>query len=118
MLVVHPYECWIYPKPPTLCHKIPAFFLLLSYIYISEAPTFLLFFHTKSLESLHNILRYYRHVPYRRTTNTMYSTGYDALLLSSVLRKPSCFENSGWCFDRFEESKLQCFTKLFTSFIH
>ena len=43
---------WINPEPPTLCYKFPTFFLLFSYFYISEGPTFLLLFQMKSFERL------------------------------------------------------------------
>ena len=47
---------WIYPEPPNFCHKIPTFFtsflLHFLHVFISKAPTFLLLFHMKSLESL------------------------------------------------------------------
>ena len=49
---IHSMNIWICQKPPTFCYKIPTFFLLFSYFDISEAPTFLLLFHMKSLESL------------------------------------------------------------------
>ena len=47
-----PNGLWNKLKAPTFCTKFPTFFLLFSYFYISEAPTFLLLFHMKSLESL------------------------------------------------------------------
>ena len=56
MLFLPQMNVWIYPKAPTFCHKLPTFFLLSSYFYVSEDLIFLLLFHLKSLESLRQAL--------------------------------------------------------------